>query len=145
MGCDKGLWETTFLMLVCSQSFFVSMPEGDGNNKKWKGKNRQMKDKIQPRQIIKAMTKTKKKTLKNKDGKNNNMTDSTKLSLKNKKKKTNKLRKNTTDKNQDLQKAEQLFERWKIQLWETKKNIVRGKEGGGNGRGENRVEDSSWS
>ena len=41
------------------------------------------------------------------------------------------MRKNTTDKNQDLQKAEQLFDRWKIELWETKKNIVRGKEGGG--------------
>ena len=41
--------------------------------------------------------------------------------------------KNTTDKNQDLQKAEQLLERLKIELWETKKNIVRGREGGGKG------------
>jgi hypothetical protein len=46
-------------------------------------------------------------------------------------KKTKKLPKNTTDKIQDLQKAEQLLERWKRELWETKRNIVRGKEWGG--------------
>ena len=56
-------------------------------------------------------------------------------------KKTNKKDKdkkeNTTDKNQDLQKAEQLFERWKIELWETIKSIVRGREWGG--KGEERI------
>ncbi len=61
MGCDKGLWETTFLMRVSSQSFFFSMPEGYGNNKKWKGGNRQMKDKIQPKTNTKGNDKDKNK------------------------------------------------------------------------------------
>ena len=52
------------------------------------------------------------------------------------KKTANNLQKNRTDKNQDVQKAVELFERWKIELWETKKNIVRGQEGGGERAGE---------
>ncbi len=40
----------------------------------------------------------------------------------------NNLPKNTTDKIQDLEQAKKLFERWEIKLWETEKNIVRGKE-----------------
>ena len=54
-------------MRVCSQSFFVSMPEGYGNNKKWKGGNRQMKDKIQPKTNNKGNDKRQKQRSMTKD------------------------------------------------------------------------------
>ena len=54
-------------------------------------------------------------------------------------KKTKKLPKKYNSQNQDLQKAEQLLERWKIELWETIKSIVRGREWGGKGE-----ERSGW-